>query len=110
MTAAQDERSRPAGNGPATDSLNDNTASVTRPSHADRPSHAGRLVHHWLAAALEVAPDRLALVAVVQTSAGTYRRRVFLSLDAAQKALERAEARGLDAQVVLCELRPVVAP
>lgn len=36
-----------------------------------------------------------------------YRRRVYFSLSAAQKAVSRAQNRGLDAQVILVELHPV---
>lgn len=36
-----------------------------------------------------------------------YRRRLFLSLHSAQKAIERAEARGLEAHMVLLHMQPV---
>ena len=36
-----------------------------------------------------------------------YRRKVFFSLSDAQKAVTRAQNRGLDAQVILVELHPV---
>lgn len=36
-----------------------------------------------------------------------YRRRVHLSISAAQRAVQRAHERGLQAHLVLCELRPV---
>lgn len=49
-----------------------------------------------------------ALVVVVRTSAGRYRRRVYLSLSAAEAARDRAVERGHDAVLTLCELRPVV--
>lgn len=66
-----------------------------------------RILQRWIADANGLEPARLALVAVVETAGGQYRRRVFLSLDAAHRALERAAARGLEARVLLCELRPV---
>ena len=50
------------------------------------------------------------LVLVVQTGADQYRRRVFLSLAAAQRAAARAEAKGHDAHVILCRLVPVTGP
>lgn len=40
-------------------------------------------------------------------AARRYRRRVFLTLAAAEKAVRNAQARGVNAHVVLCELRPV---
>ena len=83
--------------------------SVPRPAHnmTQTPANSGPPIHRWLADASGTALDRLALVAVVETPAGRYRRRVFLSLDAAHKALDRAAERGLDAHVLLCELVPV---
>lgn len=47
------------------------------------------------------------LVVIVKTPAGHYRRRVFLSLAAAQRAAEAAANRGQVATVVLAELVPV---
>ncbi|WP_043537119.1 hypothetical protein [Actinomyces polynesiensis] len=46
-------------------------------------------------------------VAVVEDERGHLRRRTYLSLSAAQHAVERAQDRGHDAQVVLCQLAPV---
>lgn len=46
-------------------------------------------------------------VIVVETPAGKYRRRVFLSLDSAQKAADRAIMAGHPAQLILCQLMPV---
>ncbi len=40
-------------------------------------------------------------------AARRYRRRVFLTLGAAQRAARNAQARGVNAHVVICELRPV---
>lgn len=48
-----------------------------------------------------------ALVVVVTTPAGRYRRRVYLSLRAAEAAVDRAERRGQVARIVLCSLLPV---
>jgi hypothetical protein len=46
-------------------------------------------------------------VVVVETPAGKYRRRVYLSLDSAQRAADRAIMSGHPAHVVLCQLMPV---
>ncbi len=50
---------------------------------------------------------RGAFVVVVATSAGRYRRRVFLTLAASEHAAERARRAGHDAHVMLCRLDPV---
>ncbi|SNU00956.1 hypothetical protein SAMN06298212_10572 [Ruaniaceae bacterium KH17] len=55
------------------------------------------------------APELPAYVVLVSTREGRYRRRVFLSLHSAVHAAERARERGQDADLVLCELRPVEA-
>jgi hypothetical protein len=44
---------------------------------------------------------------VVETPDHKYRRRLYLSLSAAEKAAKRAEAAGYTAEVVLCRLEPV---
>ncbi len=43
-------------------------------------------------------------VVVVTTAAGKYRRRVYLSLDSAQRAADRAIMAGHPAHVILCKL------
>jgi len=48
-----------------------------------------------------------ALVAVVDTPHGTPRRRVFLTLAAAEKCVLRARMNGHEASFVLCKLVPV---
>jgi hypothetical protein len=48
-----------------------------------------------------------AIVAVVDTSQGKPRRRIFLTLAAAEKAVFRARMNGHRASVVLCKLIPV---
>lgn len=59
------------------------------------------------------AGDRLAqfvqgvFVTVVQDDRGHARRKIYLSLAAAQHAVERARDRGHEASVVLCQLQPV---
>ncbi len=64
---------------------------------------------------VEVAQEKLAdvvcVVSEVRTSSTVpqYRRRVHLSLTAAQKAVQRAHERGLEAHMVLCRLEPVKA-
>jgi len=58
-------------------------------------------------------PDEVArhvdgcFVAVVETPSGTYRRRVFLTLNAAERAVDNARARGCGARIVLAELKPL---
>ena len=54
-------------------------------------------------------PDAAYLV-VVSTSDARNRRRPFLSLHSAEKAVERAESRGHAASLHLCRLVPVLAP
>jgi hypothetical protein len=52
-------------------------------------------------------------VVVVETPAGKYRRRCFLSVKAAEQAAQRAIERGENVKVYLAELKPlwrVVAP
>ena len=68
---------------------------------------SGLPLHRWLADASNVPAERLAYVAVVEIAEGKYRRRPYLTLAAAQRAVERAEARGVTATVTLCELVPV---
>ena len=48
-----------------------------------------------------------ALVVLVYTPNGVVRRRVFLTVAAAQRAADRAEARGDRVRVELCKLVPV---
>lgn len=59
--------------------------------------------------ATERLTDVFAVVSEVRSSTGTpqYRRRVHLSLTAAQRTAQRAQERGLEARVVLCQLRPM---
>lgn len=47
-------------------------------------------------------------VAVVEASGGKYRRRVYFNLPGAQKAADRAISAGHEAQIVLCQLVPMV--
>jgi hypothetical protein len=56
---------------------------------------------------LESACD--AYVVLVSTPTDKYRRRVFLSLHSATLAVQRAQAKGQPAQLVLCRLQPVTA-
>lgn len=61
------------------------------------------------AVAREKLTDVFAVVSEVQTADGSqqYRRKVHLSLTAAQKAVQRAHERGLEATVVMCRMEPV---
>lgn len=52
-------------------------------------------------------PKRYAYVALVSVPSGRHPRRSYLTLSAAQAAVERAEARGQRAYVQLYELRAV---
>jgi hypothetical protein len=70
-------------------------------AHSTRPALAP---HGFRLAVAQV------LVLVVQTSGDQYRRRVFLSLAAAERAARRAEVKGHDAHVILCRLVPVMGP
>jgi hypothetical protein len=54
-----------------------------------------------------VSADRLAYVAIVEIADAKYRRRPYLTLAAAQAAVERAEARGVRAKVGLFEIVPL---
>lgn len=51
-----------------------------------------------------------AFVCVVLTPKGTYRRRVYLSLRSAEKAVRRAWAADRPARLVLCRMIPVTEP
>ncbi|GAA1177818.1 hypothetical protein [Nesterenkonia xinjiangensis] len=53
--------------------------------------------------------DGFAVVSTVRSHDDTtrYRRQIHLSLKAAQRAVERAQARGCEATITLCELRPL---
>ena len=74
--------------------LNSEASLPATDDHATGYKHAAQRVDH-------------AFVAVVQTTHGNYRRRVFLSLKTAETAVRRSRAAGHDAHVVICELRPV---
>lgn len=61
------------------------------------PEHAG-LVHGVYVAVIQIRNT---------DTAPRYRRRVFLNLPAANRAISRARMDGLDASIVLCQLTPV---
>lgn len=48
-----------------------------------------------------------ALVVLVEDRTGRYRRRLYLSLRSAERAVARANARGADARAILCRITPV---
>lgn len=48
-------------------------------------------------------------VVVVETAEGRYRRRVYMSLDSARKAADRANMSGHRSRLVLCQLIPASA-
>ena len=60
-----------------------------------------------VAQAKSAVDDEHALVVVYTAGAEHVRRRVLFSLTSAQAAVERAHARGQDAQIVLVRLAPV---
>lgn len=53
--------------------------------------------------------DAFVVVSEVHSSTGDpqFRRRVHLSLTAAQRTAQRAQDRGLQARVVLCSIKPL---
>lgn len=59
--------------------------------------------------ATDHAPDLPAFVVLMNTRNDRVRRYVYLSLHSAAAAVERARDRGMDAELVLCELRPTEA-
>lgn len=61
------------------------------------------------AVAHEKLTDVFAVVSEVQTADGSqqFRRQVHLSLTAAQRAVRRAQERGLQAKVTMCRMTPV---
>lgn len=65
-------------------------------------THIAQVAHEKLA-------DVVCVVSQVRSDSERpqYRRRVHLSISAAQRAVERAHERGLQAHLVLCELKPV---
>lgn len=93
------ERSRPAANGTATQESDAGQAPPILPLGGDT---------HTVAALRGYA----VLVHVPGAAEVRSRRRLYLSLHSATRAVERAEARGLDAQLVLVRLVPegVAAP
>lgn len=63
--------------------------------------------HDWLADSYDIPRERLGYAVLVHTRNGDVRRRLYLSLDSAYRAIERAELRGVEAHAVLVELRQV---
>ncbi|WP_334123026.1 hypothetical protein [Glutamicibacter sp.] len=61
------------------------------------PEHAG-LVHGVYVAVIQIRGKNVE---------PRYRRRVYMNLPAANKAIARARMDGLDCSIVLCELSPV---
>ncbi|SMX80704.1 hypothetical protein BSP109_01638 [Brevibacterium sp. Mu109] len=84
----EQKSSRPAGNGTANDQLG--TRSVSIVPDADDLTQRGR-----------------ALAVLVEDSSGRYRRRLYLSLRSAERAVQRAQQRGRDARAILVSLEPV---
>jgi hypothetical protein len=84
---------------------------VTRPVPKDRPAAN---THQAAAKPLDAsilspAPNIPAYVVLLTTRYGMPRRRVYLDLGAARGAVARANDKGQQASLVLCELTPVQA-
>jgi hypothetical protein len=84
----------PAADGAADEALEDGASPATAPHPDDFP--AGRSVC-------------VAYVVLVVTPAHKHRRRVFLSLHSASAAVQRAQAKGQPARLMLCQLVPATA-
>lgn len=85
----QTSESRPAGNGTA--------IKITGGRSADQSTDLDTLVSR---------ADH-ALLVTRRIAGGKVRRRILLSLDAAQRAADRAEAAGHQATITLVQMRPV---
>ncbi len=48
-----------------------------------------------------------AFVVIVKITAGTYKRRCYFTVEAAQDAVKRANARGENATIFMAELKPL---
>ena len=107
MTAAGNDERRPTGGGVHVEPSNQSVAANYDPGADPTLAALELVIRSWITPANYVCPSRVAFVVVVATRDGKHQRRVFLSLAAAQKAIERAEARGVDAEIMLCELRTV---
>lgn len=84
-----EKRSRPADNGTAKDHQGAGSTPIVA---ADRR---------------ELIDRTRCLVVLDQDKRGRYRRRVFLTVASAERAIAHAEARGVDAFAVLCRIEPV---
>lgn len=85
----QDMKMTPAGNQSHSQNIQDDTSSL--------PAHAG-LVHGVFVAVIQIRGSDIE---------PRYRKRVYVNLPAANKAIARARMNDLDASIVLCELTPV---
>lgn len=92
MTRTKESDSRPAGNGPASKSLGNDSDSTAWTDSSDRARSV-----------VSEVKDAYAVLVVGKAK----RRHVFFGLPAAQKAVERAHARGDFADLVLVKLTPV---
>jgi hypothetical protein len=72
-------------------------------------AHTTRSADVILSRIAEIESAYQAYVVLVITPAGKYRRRVMLSLHGATAAVQRAQAKGQTAHLVLCRLVPVQA-
>jgi hypothetical protein len=79
-----------------------------RPSQETRPAE-GPTTDTQSTAWTAIERATAAYAVLVTTPAGKYRRRVFLSLHSATAAIQRAQAKGQPAELVLGKLVPVAA-
>lgn len=84
-----EKRSRPADNGTAKDHQGAGSTPIVA-ADTDDLTYQGR-----------------ALAVLVEDKNGKYRRRLYLSLRSAERAVQRAQARGRDARAILVRLEPV---
>ncbi|PYF99251.1 hypothetical protein SAMN05216184_108133 [Georgenia satyanarayanai] len=92
MSATQERESRPAGNGTASQKL----AGQAPTAYRDRAPNGTSATLSGYAVVVTIPAD----------SEPRTRRRLFLSLHSATRAVTKAEARGFDAQVTLVRLVP----
>lgn len=82
---------------------------ASKPEGRVTVEHSSTRVEVTDLAELDVLATRVdgSFVLVVKVTGGTYRRRCFLTAASAQRAAERAIARGENATVYLAELKPL---
>lgn len=118
MSTEQARRRPRAGAAPRSSGDETNKLSLIVPPTTDEIGPSASVLTRWLASAVDADPQTIAFAVKVEIftpepteipAAPRYRRRVFLSLSAAEAAVARAEARGLKTKVTLCRVVEVVA-